>query len=98
MSKSPHNELSALFRPLLVAGIIVLTFGIICFWTGNSVISNKEEGDGFTIIGIRFLIGGIVSIILGFIAKYHMLIKYILTQISYKRKPGENMFSDWDKS
>jgi len=97
MSKSPHNELSALFRPLLVAGIIVLTFGIICIWTGNSVISNKEEGDGFTIIGIRFLIGGIVSIILGFIAKYHMLIKYILTQISYKSKPGENKFSDWDK-
>ena len=99
MSKSPDNELSALFRPLLVAGIIVVTFGIICIWTGNSIISNKEEGDGFTIIGIRFLIGGVVSIILGFIAKYHMLIKYILRQISYnnKRKPGENKFFDWDK-
>lgn len=91
------NELSALFKPLLVAGMIVVAFGIICIWIGNSVISNKEEGDGFTIIGIRFLIGGIVSIILGFIAKYHMLIKYILRQISYKRKPGKNKFSDWHK-
>jgi hypothetical protein len=96
MSKSP-DELSALFKPLLVAGTIVVAFGIICIWIGNSVISNKEEGDGFTIIGIRFLIGGIVSIILGFIAKYHMLIKYILRQISYKRKPSKNKFSDWHK-
>jgi hypothetical protein len=96
MSK-PANELSSLFKPLLVAGIIVVAFGIICIWIGHSVISNKEEGDGFTIIGIRFLIGGIVSIILGFIAKYHMLIKYILRQISYKRKPSENKFSDWHK-
>jgi len=38
----------------------------------------KEEGEGFKIIGIRFLIGGIVSITLAFIAKYFMLIKYLL--------------------
>lgn len=96
MSKSA-SELSALFKPLLAAGIIVVAFGIICIWIGNSVISIKGEGDGFTIIGIRFLVGGVVSIILGFIAKYRMLIKYILRQISYKRKPGENKFSDWHK-
>lgn len=96
MSKSA-SELSALFKPLLAAGIIVVAFGIICIWIGNSVISIKEEGDGFTIIGIRFLVGGVVSIILGFIMKYHMLIKYILRQISYKRKPGDNKFSDWHK-
>jgi hypothetical protein len=57
MSKSA-SELSALLKPLLAAGIIVVAFGIICIWIGNSVISIKEEGDGFTIIEIRFLVGG----------------------------------------
>ena len=55
----------------------------------------KEEGEGFKIIGIRFLIGGIVSITLAFIAKYFMLIKYLLKQISYKGKSGGHKFSDW---
>jgi hypothetical protein len=48
------------------------------------------EGEGFKIIGIRFLIGGIVSITLAFIAKY------LLKQISYKGKSGDR-FSDWHK-
>jgi len=89
------TELTMLFKPLLAAGIIVVVFGIICIWIGNSVISLKEEGNGFTVIGIRFLIGGFVSISLGFIAKYYLLIKYILRQISYKRKRGETKSSDW---
>ncbi|MGC1927481.1 MAG: hypothetical protein WA667_00780 [Candidatus Nitrosopolaris sp.] len=94
MSKST-SESTILFKPLLAAGIIVVAFGIICIWIGKSVISLKEEGDGFTIIGIRFLAGGFVSISLGFIAKYYMFIKYIFRELSYKRKPGENKFSDW---
>ena len=57
----------------------------------------KEEGEGFKIIGIRFLIGGIVSITLAFIAKYFRLIKYLLKQISFKGKAGGDKFSDWHK-
>jgi Na+/H+-translocating membrane pyrophosphatase len=94
MSKS-IREPTILFRPFLVAGMILVAFGIFCIWIGTSVISLQEEGEGFKIIGMRFLIGGIISIILGFIAKYHLLIKYLLRQFSYKRRPKEDERSDW---
>ena len=96
MSKS-SSELAMLFKPLLAAGIIILAFGIICIWIGTSVISFKEEGDGFKIIGARFLVGAAVSIGLGFLAKYFMLIKYIFRQFRYKRKPEEDKYSGWHK-
>jgi hypothetical protein len=83
-----------LFKPLLAAGTIVVAFGVVCIWIGTSVVSSKEDGEGFKIIGVRFLIGGIVSITLAFIAKYFLLIKYLLKQI--KGKSGDK-FSDWHK-
>jgi membrane-bound ClpP family serine protease len=96
MSKT-YGESAALFRPLLVAGIIILAFGIICIWIGTDVISLKEEGEGFKIIGIRFLVGAAVSIGLGFLAKYFTLVMYILRQLFYKRKPEEDKYSGWHK-
>ena len=95
MSKST-TEYTVLFKPLLAAGTIVVAFGVVCIWIGISVVSPKEDGEGFKIIGIRFLIGGIVSITLAFIAKYFRLIKYLLKQISFKGKSGDK-FSDWYK-
>ena len=89
-----------LFRPLLTAGIIIVSFGIVCIWVG-SYIDLKEEGEGFMIIGFRFLIGGLISIVLAFITKYFAFIsayiKYISNQIHYKRNPKENKFKDWYK-
>jgi hypothetical protein len=96
MSKSV-GEHTKLFKPLLAAGTIVVAFAVVCIWIGTSVVSPKEDGEGFKIIGIRFLIGGLVSITLAFIAKYFMLIKYLLKQISYKGKSGRDKFSDWHK-
>jgi hypothetical protein len=95
MSKST-SEYPMLFKPLLVAGTIVVAFGVVCIWIGISVVLPREDGEGFKIIGIRFLIGGIVPITLAFIIKYFMLIRYILKQISYKGKSGDK-FSDWYK-
>jgi hypothetical protein len=89
-----------LFRPLLTAGIIIVSFGIVCIWVG-SYIDLKEEGEGFLIIGFRFLIMGLISIVFAFIAKYFVFIsayiKYISNQIRYKRNPKENKFKDWYK-
>jgi hypothetical protein len=98
MNSSTNSKL--LFRPLLVAGIIIIAFGITCIWIG-ATLNLKEESAGFTIIGWRFLISGIVSIILAYIAKYFEFIsfytRYVLKQIRYWRNPKENRFNDWYK-
>ncbi|HJY15692.1 MAG TPA: hypothetical protein VJ225_06635 [Nitrososphaeraceae archaeon] len=98
MNSSTNSKI--LFRPLLVAGIIIIAFGIMCIWIGANL-SLKEESAGFTIIGWRFLISGIVSIILAYIAKYFEFIsfytRYVLKQIKYWRNPKENRFNDWYK-
>jgi uncharacterized membrane protein len=84
-----------LFKPLLAAGSIVV---VICIWIWTSVVSPIEEGEGFKIIAIRFLVGRMVSIILGFIAKYFMLMKYLLKQLSHKGISIGDKFYDWHKS
>jgi hypothetical protein len=98
MNSSTNSKI--LFRPLLVAGIIIIAFGITCIWIG-ATLNLKEESAGFTIIGWRFLISGIVSIILAYIAKYFEFIsfytRYVLKQIRYWRNPKENRFNDWYK-
>ena len=84
----------------MTAGIIIVSFGMVCIWIGSSI-NLKEEGEGFKIIGFRFLISGIISIIIAYIAKYFAFIsaylKYILNQIYYRRNPKENKFKDWYK-
>jgi hypothetical protein len=94
MSKT-DNEAAKLFRPFLMAGIILVAFGLICIWIGTSVISLVEEGEGFKIIGLRFLIGGIVSIVIGFIAKHHVLIRYLIRQVFFKGNRTEGSRPDW---
>jgi membrane-bound ClpP family serine protease len=89
-----------LFRPLFVAGIIIIAFGITCIVIG-ATLDLEEESAGFTIIGWRFLISGIVSIIFAYIAKYFEFIsfyaRYILKQLKYWRNPKEDRFNDWYK-
>jgi hypothetical protein len=63
----------------------------------DSVVSPIQEGEGFKVIAIWFLIGGMVSILLAFIAKYFMLIKYLLRQIGYKGKSAGDKFYDCPK-
>jgi hypothetical protein len=98
MNSSTNSRI--LFRPLLVAGIIIIAFGITCIWIG-AILNLKEESAGFTIIGWRFLISGIVSIIFAYIAKYFEFIsfytRYVIKQIRYWRNPKENRFNDWYK-
>jgi hypothetical protein len=84
-----------LFRPFVVAGMILVAFGIVCIWIGSSIILLQEEGEGFRIIGIRFLIGGIISIAIGFIEKHHLLLRYLMKQVSNKIRPSKNNSSDW---
>ncbi|HEY7109264.1 MAG TPA: hypothetical protein VH415_07555 [Nitrososphaeraceae archaeon] len=86
-----------LFRPFVVAGIILVAFGIICIWIGSSIILLQEEGEGFKIIGLRFLIGGMISIAIGFVERYYLLLKYIINQARNRVKPPKNNSFDWYK-
>jgi len=98
MKSSTNSRI--LFRLLLAAGIIIIAFGIMCIWIGSTV-NLKEEGSGFVIIGWRFLISGLVSIVFAYVVKYLELIssymRYMLQQIRYRRNPKENRFDDWYK-
>jgi hypothetical protein len=78
-----------LFLPLVVSGIIIATFGIFLFFLGQSI----KYGEGFEIVGIRFIIAGIATIALGCFAQYYtkirnslLILKYFLENINKKNK------------
>ena len=90
-----------LFKPLIVAGIVIVTFSLACLWIANMVLP-QEESEGFKIIGYRFLIGGIISIVIGFVSKHYSLLlnysRFYWNQLPFRRG-GKNAskFSDWYK-
>jgi Na+/H+-translocating membrane pyrophosphatase len=97
-TKRDTGELSSLFTPLLVAGLVITAFGLVSSWIGHTVITLKEEGsEAFKLIGLRFSIVGVLSISAAYLVKYRVLVKYIWKQLRYKRSPKENKFSDWYK-
>ncbi len=69
----------SLFLPLLVSGIIISTFGFFFILLGHSI----EQGEGFEIVGMRFIIAGIATIGLGFFAQYYMKIRNSLLVFKY---------------
>ena len=68
-----------LFLPLLVIGIIISIFAIFMIFLGQSV----EQGEGFEIMGKRFIIAGIATIGLGYFAEYFNKIKNSLIIFKY---------------
>ena len=67
-----RQQQDLLFKPLIVAGIVIVTFSLACLWIANMVLP-QQESEGFKIIGYRFLIGGIISIVIGFVSKHYSL-------------------------
>ena len=74
--KRSHHSL---FLPLLVIGIIISIFAIFMIFLGQSV----EQGEGFEIMGKRFIIAGIATIGLGYFAEYYNKIKNSLIIFKY---------------
>jgi hypothetical protein len=68
-----------LFLPLLVIGIIISLFAIFMIFLGQSI----EHGEGFEIMGKRFIIAGIATIGLGYFAQYYDKIKNSFIIIKY---------------
>jgi len=60
-----------LFIPLIVIGIIISIFGIFMIFLGKNI----EHGEGFEIMGKRFIMAGIATIALGYFAEYFNKIK-----------------------
>jgi hypothetical protein len=73
------NDQNTLFKPFLTAGIIIIVFGVICIWIAGTI-GLREEGEGFRIIGWRFVVGGVISISIGFILKNF---RYIYGHLNY---------------
>jgi uncharacterized membrane protein YvlD (DUF360 family) len=72
------TDSNAIFKPFLASGIIVLIFGALCIWMAQTI--QQREGEGFWIIGWRFLIGGIILTAVAFVARHF---KNISKQVKY---------------
>jgi len=100
MAKDRQQQ-DLLFKPLIVAGLVIITFSLACLWIANMTLP-LEESEGFRIIGYRFLIGGIISIVIGFVSKHYYLLynygRFYWNQLPFRRG-GKNAsrFSDWYK-
>jgi hypothetical protein len=68
-----------LFLPLIVIGSIISIFAIFMIFLGQSV----EQGEGFEIMGKRFIIAGMATIGLGYFAEYYDKIKNLLILFKY---------------
>jgi hypothetical protein len=84
-----EKRFHSLFLPLLVSGIIISTFGIFLFFLGQGI----RYGEGFEIIGIRFVIAGLATIAMGYFAQYFtkirnclLILKFFIENINKKTK------------
>jgi hypothetical protein len=68
-----------LFLPLIVIGSIISIFAIFMIFLGQSL----EQGEGFEIMGNRFIIAGMATIGLGYFAEYYDKIKNLLILFKY---------------
>jgi hypothetical protein len=82
---NPHP----LFLPLLIIGIVIAIFAILMIFLGRSI----EQGEGFEIMGTRFILAGIATIGIGFFAQYYdkirksiAICKYLLKNITKSNK------------
>ena len=82
---NPHP----LFLPLLIIGIVIAIFAILMIFLGRSI----EQGEGFEIMGTRFILAGVATIGIGFFAQYYdkikkslAICKYLLKNISKTNK------------
>jgi len=63
-----RKSFHVLFLPLLASGIIISTVGTILKFLGEMV---GSDGEGFSIISVRLIIGGACTIIISFYAQYY---------------------------
>ena len=63
-----RKSFHVLFLPLLSSGIIISTVGITLKFLGEMI---GSDGEGFSIIGVRLIIGGICTIFISFYAQYY---------------------------
>jgi hypothetical protein len=100
MIRDRHQQ-DLLFKPLIIAGLVIITFSLACLWIANMALP-QEESEGFRIIGYRFLIGGIISIVIGFVSKHYYFLnsygRYYWNHLPFRRgKNNARKFSDWYK-
>jgi hypothetical protein len=100
MTKNCQQQ-DLLFKPLIVAGLVIVTFSLACLWIANTALP-QEESEGFKIIGYRFLVGGIISIVIGFVSKHYYFLsnygRFYWNNLPFMRgRKNASRFSDWYK-
>jgi hypothetical protein len=94
-----RQQQDLLFKPLIVAGLVIIAFSFACLRIANMALP-QEDSEGFQIIGYRFLIGGIVSIVIGFVSKHYYFLyhygRFYWNQLPFRRRgKNANRYSDW---
>jgi multisubunit Na+/H+ antiporter MnhB subunit len=94
-----RQQQDLLFKPLIIAGLVIVTFSLVCLWIAYMALP-QQESEGFKIIGYRFLIGGIISIVIGFVSKHYSLLynysRFYWNQLPFRiGRKNTNKFSDW---
>ena len=94
-----RQQQDLLFKPLIIAGLVIVTFSLACLWIAYMALP-QQESEGFKIIGYRFLIGGILSIVIGFVSKHYSLLynysRFYWNQLPFRiGRKNTSKFSDW---
>jgi drug/metabolite transporter (DMT)-like permease len=83
-----------LFKVFFTVGILVLVCGVTFIMIDWIVHSFTE---GLRVVGTRFTIAGIVSIILAYLYRYHKVLGFLLVQFKHKIRNKQDKSSEWHK-
>ena len=91
--KIPAKNDLPLFKAFITIGILVILFGLAFIFIDIVV---NEFTEGLREIGNRFVILGIVTIVIAFVYKHHVVIGFILRRFK-NRLTDQDRFSKWYK-
>ncbi len=83
-----------MFKVFFTVGILVLVCGV-TFVMIDWIVHSFTEG--LRVVGTRFTIAGIVSIILAYLYRYHKVLGFLFVQFKRKISNKQDKSSEWYK-
>ena len=85
-----RKQFHPLFLPLIAAGIVITTFGVVLIILGEIL---GPDGQGLSISGVRLIVGGAATLFLAYFAQYYSkiirslsLVKFFI--MNFRKKDG----------